>query len=121
MPAVRGCPSVAVLKAFGLFAENLEPDLAGPHPIRFAAQMHLQNQRANSAITGLFRQAGGGHNVENRSCQAGKVIPNSPAEMSVELPGCQVFESCCLVLVEAAASIIERRINRPGPRMRWRF
>ena len=61
------------------------------------------------------------HTLENRLRQTGKVIPNSPAEMSVELAGYQVFESCGLVLLQAATPVVKRRINRPGPRIRWRF
>jgi hypothetical protein len=83
--------------------------------------VHLENQSANRAVTGLFRQTSGGHDVENRLRQTGKIIPNPPAEVPVELPGYQVFESCGLVLLQSATPVVERRINRPGPRMRWRF
>jgi hypothetical protein len=84
-------------------------------------RVHLQNQSANRAVTGLFRQTSGRHDVENRLRQPGKVIPNAPAEMAVQLSGYQVFESCGFVLPQSATPVVERQINRPGPRIRWCF
>lgn len=83
MSGVFRCPSVSISEVLASCAENFQPDLAVPDPVRCAAHVHLENQCTNRAITGLFRQTSGGHDVENRLRQTRQIMPNPPAEMSV--------------------------------------
>ena len=64
-------------------AENLQPDLAGPHPKRCLPPLHFENQRSYGAVAGLLRRAGGRHCVEYWLCQACEIVPDSPAKMPV--------------------------------------
>ena len=119
-PSWSGCPSVAVFELLALCAEDLQPDFAGPHPVRSSTPVHLKNQSANRAVTGLLGHASGGHDVENGLRQTCELILNPPAEVSVKLAGYQVFESGGLVLLESATLVVDRRIHRPGPPIQGR-